>query len=201
MLDIVSRAIETGRGSAADGFSHADGTLPRFVPRSKGRSDTLDFRAVRSLDANECRATIPNGLMVYGLVTTARPVSNNAVSRVVTGEGEMAQRHPQVCHFVPFLPLVQDVFSQARPRHYLARQGTLTVRNLTRKTNFSPAQSQGRTENVGQAKELARGHSVSFPQRCEVGGEAPISSSVDDQCGRWASERRRKIVLRVLGAG
>ena len=36
-------------------------------------------------------ATIPNGLLVYALVTKARPISKSAVSRVVTGEGEMVQ--------------------------------------------------------------------------------------------------------------
>ncbi len=99
MLDIVSRAIETGRGSDADAFSYADGTLPRFVPWSNGRPDTLDFRAVRSLDEDERRATIPNGLMVYAPVTRALPISKSAVSRVVTAEGEMVQRLPQT---VPF---------------------------------------------------------------------------------------------------
>jgi hypothetical protein len=98
-----------------EGPAPGHGTIAPLVPRSKGRSDTLDPGPEvggRRTEFNDTKRGIG---VVCALANAARPVPAKAPFRIASGRSEMARKTSQKgameCHLVPF---VHDALFQAR---------------------------------------------------------------------------------------
>ena len=114
MADETARVIGRGRILACRWYTClVCTTVGRAIRHSR-------FPSRKVPGCGRSRAAFPNGLLVYVLVTRAPPSSKSALSRVVSGEGEMVQ---ETARSVPFCTILFHWFGTPLAMRITCRRG------------------------------------------------------------------------------